>query len=268
MPTADRRESTNDSAPMGDIDRPGLQRPLVTAWPQRAALRAGSEARAARSIRPAQRIVDAGCHLSLTKGGNFTITELAKESGVSLQTFYRYFAGRDEVVLAVIEQRIAEACVFLRVEALQQPDALSRLRWYVDATLGLLQDRSRPAARRFFAAERYRLQEFFPNEIESAVDSFVWLLVPEIEAATAAGLLRPRDVERDARFVTQMVLSTFHSYAFATEPPPIDLNNQVWEFCFAALGGLDGTESAATANQVAPGWAARTRLRRPRRTGN
>jgi AcrR family transcriptional regulator len=33
-----------------------------------------------------------------------------KEAGVALQTFYRYFASKDELLLAVIADAMTEAC--------------------------------------------------------------------------------------------------------------------------------------------------------------
>ena len=44
------------------------------------------------------------------KGDAFTTQELVKEAGVALQTFYRYFASKDELLLAVIADAMADAC--------------------------------------------------------------------------------------------------------------------------------------------------------------
>jgi TetR/AcrR family transcriptional regulator len=241
-------------------ERQRLDSSFTTAWPERAATRAGYAGRPARTIRPAQKIVDAACSITAVKGSDFTITELAKEAGVSLQTFYRYFAGRDEVVLAVIEQRIAETCVLMRVEAQQQPDSLSRLRWYIASTIGRLQERIPAAPRRFAAAERYRLQEFFPAEIDRADEAFTRLLLPEIEACTKEGLLIPFDAESDARFVTQFILSIFHQHAFSNDPVPDDLAERVWEFCFRALGGRMAETADGTAADTNTGWGPLARL--------
>ncbi len=81
-------------------------------WPARAAARAGVDERPRRrTSEPARLIVEAAQRLVSEKGSSFTIQGLAREAGFSLQTFYRYFAGKEELLLAVIEQRIADACV-------------------------------------------------------------------------------------------------------------------------------------------------------------
>ncbi len=180
----------------------------------------------------------------MQRGGDFTIQELARQGGVSLQTFYRYFAGRDEVVLAVIEQRIAEACAFLRSGSMHLTEPVQRVKWYVETTLQLLGPNGGTPAGKFFAAERYRLQQFYPQEIERAVGAFSAMLVPEIQAATEVGQLKSSDCERDARFVTQLVVSSFHNYTFSPEPPPPDLAAQVWDFCLTAMGGSSRDEVA------------------------
>ncbi len=230
-------------------------------WPERAAARSGAKSRSGRASRPAQRVVDAACQISLERGGEFTIQELAKEASVSLQTFYRYFAGRDEVVLAVIEHRIAQACEFLRSESVHITNPVERVRWYVETTLQLLGIGGVTATRKFFAAERYRLQQLYPAEIERAVGAFSALLAPEIRAATEAGQLHSSDSERDARFVTQLVVSTFHNYTFSSEPPPPNLAADVWEFCLTALGGY---RDAMPDNTLVSRRSSKARIKRSR----
>lgn len=211
---------------------------IELSWPGRAAARAGiTEQSRARSNRHAEQIVEAALRLTWQKGSAFTIHELAKEAGVSLQTFYRYFAGKDELILAVIEQRIAEACVAFNLGARHEPDPVQRLRSYVVTAIAGLDGRASPAARRFISSEHFRLQEAYPDELAQATAAFARLLIPDVEAATEAGQLAPGDAEQNAWFVNRLVMTTFHHYAFASAPPPDDLADQLWSFCHRALGG-------------------------------
>ena len=51
-------------------------------------------------------------------------------------------------------------------------------------------------------------------------------------------MLRPNDPERDAWFVTKLVMAVFHHYAFAeAEPDAEAIGTSLWSFCHAALGG-------------------------------
>lgn len=238
---------------MADPAATGEVRPAGS-WRIRAAERAGLDRRSrSPSVKHAELIVEAARRLTAEKGASFTIQELAKDAGVSLQTFYRHFAGKEELILAVIEETIAESCEAFEAEAEAQTEPLDRLRSYVVGTLQLLQEPSSVAARRFITSQHYRLHEIYPDELAQATQAFTRLLVPEIEAAAAAGLLDPDDVERDAWFVTQIVMSTFHHYSFAEgSRPPADLPERVWEFCLKGLGGAPGPARRGAGAEALP----------------
>ena len=54
-------------------------------------------------------MLDAALRLIREKGDSFT-TQDGQEAGVALQTFYRYFASKDQPPLAVIADAMADAC--------------------------------------------------------------------------------------------------------------------------------------------------------------
>src|SRR2546423_10218460 len=111
----------------------------IEAWAERAAERSPSVQRSrARSLQQARVIVDAARRLIVDKGENFTTQELIKEAGVALQTFYRYFGSKDELLLAVIEEMIAESCALWRKQATGVDDPVERLRSYVTSALASL----------------------------------------------------------------------------------------------------------------------------------
>ena len=84
-------------------------------WAERAADRSPAVQRSrARQMEQATLIVDAARRLIAERGERFTTQELVKEAGVALQTFYRIFAGKDQLLLAVFENLIAESCVRVR----------------------------------------------------------------------------------------------------------------------------------------------------------
>ena len=63
----------------------------------------------ARQIEQAKAVVAAARRLIVERGDQFTTQELVKEAGVALQTFYRIFGGKDQLLLAVFEDLIAES---------------------------------------------------------------------------------------------------------------------------------------------------------------
>ncbi|CUU55102.1 TetR family transcriptional regulator [Frankia sp. CcI49] len=223
-------------------------------WAERAADRSPVVHRSrSRSIQQTRGIVDAARRLIAVKGSSFTTQELVKEAGVAMQTFYRHFTGKDQLLLAVIEDVVAESALRFEEAARAIPDPLSRLRYYLTTTVdGLFED---IGWSRFVTSEHWRLRERFPKEIADADQPFTDLIERELRAAQDAGLLPPSDVGRDAEMVARVVMSVFHHYAFAHGRwSPQDIGDYLWEFC---LGGISRADNPRlTALTVAPGASA------------
>src|SRR5438876_21944 len=110
-------------------------------WAERAADRSPTLQRSrARQIEQAKVIVDAARRLIAERGEHFTTQELVKEAGVALQTFYRLFSGKDQLLLAVFEDMIAESCMQYEDAARELPDPVARLHFYVTEALRSLSD--------------------------------------------------------------------------------------------------------------------------------
>jgi AcrR family transcriptional regulator len=209
-------------------------------WVERAADRSPIVQRSrSRSVQHAKLIVDAARRLILVKGGGFTTQELVKEAGVALQTFYRYFAGKDELLLAVMEDMIAESCVVLEQQASGLTDPVDRLQFYITAVVGTLgADGDESAAARFVSTEHWRLHRLYPDELTQANKHYADLILGEIHAAAEAGLLKPAHPESDAWLITHLVTGVYHHYAFATtDESGKDIGQRLWAFCHTALGG-------------------------------
>jgi AcrR family transcriptional regulator len=183
-------------------------------------------------------IVDAARRLIAERGERFTTQELVKEAGVALQTFYRIFSGKDQLLLAVFENMIAESCAEYERAAADLPDPVSRLHYYVTITVAGLDATAAGIGPRFVTAEHWRLHELFPDEMTHATQHFTDLVARQLELATADGLLASTDSQRDAWFVTKLVMAVFHHYAFADQPPDARVvSDDLWDFCRRALGG-------------------------------
>ena len=182
------------------------------------------------------------------KGPSFTTQELIKEAGIALQTFYRYFPGKDYLLLAVIEDVIDENCAAFRMQAAKLPEPIERLRYYVTATVHGLEVHGGSSS--FMTSEHFRLQALYPAEVSRATQHFTDLLVEEIHEAMAAGRLQPQDPEYSAWLITQLTMAVFHHYECAGLDEPIDrIANKVWAFCFTALSGPTPTSLPAKATR-------------------
>ena len=80
-------------------------------WVERAVERSAAVQRSRSRIANQVRLMlDAARRLIRDQDGDFTTQDLVAEAGVALQTFYRYFASKDELLLAVIGDAMTEAC--------------------------------------------------------------------------------------------------------------------------------------------------------------
>jgi AcrR family transcriptional regulator len=181
-------------------------------------------------------MLDAALRLIREKGDAFTTQELVKEAGVALQTFYRYFASKDELLLAVIADAMTDACARWSETAGELGDPVERLHFYVTAVIDVLDSEGGGGeTARFVVSTRWRLHRIFPDELAEAEKPFVDLLLGEINAGVDSGLLRPADPKWAAWFIVELVRSVYHYYAYVPRQP--DVKEQLWEFCLTALGG-------------------------------
>jgi TetR/AcrR family transcriptional regulator len=182
-------------------------------------------------------LVDAARRLA-NASENFTTQDLAKEAGVSVQTFYRHFASKDELVLAVLEETTTELCAAFEL-AEPTTDPVARLRILITGVFEPLAG-GEPTVR-FLAADYWRLIKLFPDEMDGVVKPYVDLLAGTIEKGCAAGVFSSPDVQRDAWLILQMVSSVYHQ---ATARPGVEhaLGEDVWNWCLRVLspGTIDG----------------------------
>lgn len=212
-------------------------------WAERAADRSPIVQRSrSRGVQQAKAIVEAARRLIEVKGSSFTTQELVKEAGVALQTFYRYFAGKDQLLLAVMEDILAESTADYERQASRLRSPVERLRFYVTTVAGGVDTRDHAAGARFITAEHWRLHRLYPDELAHAIRPFTDLVHREIETAIEAGLLRPPHPEYDAWLITQLVMAVYHHYAFASsDESSEEIGERVWAFCLGALGGSEDT---------------------------
>src|SRR5215212_6444506 len=94
----------------------------------------------ARSLDPArvraenrvQRFLDAAVELMVSSPGkDFTVQEVVERSGQSLRSFYQYFAGKYELLLALFEESVRSTAAAVREAIAEEDDALGRLRRFV-----------------------------------------------------------------------------------------------------------------------------------------
>ncbi len=79
-----------------------------------------------------QRFLDAAFELLTSRPGrDFTVQEVVERSGQSLHSFYQYFGGKHELLLALIEESVRKATDHLRLVIAEEHQPVERLHRFV-----------------------------------------------------------------------------------------------------------------------------------------
>jgi AcrR family transcriptional regulator len=215
--------------PAADSEAPPSRRELAVA-------RSLDPARA-RAEKRVQRFLDAAMELmDSADGKEFTVQEVVERSGQSLRSFYQYFAGKHELLLALFEESIRTTAAQVGTAVDQSDDPLERLRVFCVEYYRLC----RPTPRRKGKTDPARAMGEFaqqlltahPKEASRAFVPLVSLLEEILDEAAAAGVIRD-DLNhgRIAGIVLQAVMFNYFAATISASsvPPDEDASEDLWE---------------------------------------
>jgi AcrR family transcriptional regulator len=141
-----------------------------------------------------QALIDAGLALLRGHGAEtFTVNDVLVEAGLSTRAFYRHFASKEALVLAVYEQDARRSSARLRDRMTASGSIRGALEVWIDETLALGFAPARAKRTRPLAREGLHLQAQFPQEFAKIVAGIIDPLVAVLRLVPTA------DPERDAR---------------------------------------------------------------------
>jgi AcrR family transcriptional regulator len=167
---------------------------------------------------------------------DFTVQDVVDRSRMALRTFYKFFASKDDLLVAVHETIIAnEVAPRLRERCDAVSGPVQRLRAYIDGMYELTPDPT-PVARAL-TIYRNRLAETRPDDLERAFKPQIDLVVELVRAVADSGALRGKlDPETAARLLHYTVLAVTHARILGTEGSVHVKPEELWEFCASGLG--------------------------------
>jgi AcrR family transcriptional regulator len=221
-------------------------------WREMAVARSLDPARV-RAEKRVERFLDAALDLmSSASGKEFTVQEVVERSGQSLRSFYQYFAGKHELLLALFEESLRTTADHLRAVVADEDDPLARLRRFTTEYYRLCRpvapgtrtrDRPTPA----LGAFAQQLLTEHPKEAARAYVPLVSLLEQLLDDAAAAGDVRPGLRHRQIAGVVVQAIS-FHAFSTTISGAPAwadgaDSSVDLWELLIRGIGtdGTDGT---------------------------
>lgn len=224
------------SAGMADTDTEAAREP---AWRQRAVSRRLDAARS-RAEGRIQRFIDAAFSLIDEKGTtDFTIQEVLERSKQSLRAFYQYFDGKDELLLALLEEFVIEAVDDLGSVVAAETDPVERLRvaavrlhaWCDPSDVPRVKSSHN---RRPISEFAVQLSINHPVPVAEAMAPIIDLLVGLVDAAVEAGSLRVADPQRAAVLIGQTMMQNWVTNR-AVDPRRWITADEAWAFCLHGL---------------------------------
>jgi AcrR family transcriptional regulator len=164
------------------------------------------------------------------------MSQLVAAAGTSLKSFYRCFASKDELLVALFEDDARRGADALSAAVACHDEPVARVRCAVEGLFGFVTVDGHLPYAAALVREHLRLSESRPEELRAVLQPFVDILRVELEAAGRAGVLRVDDAGRLARTLFHLVLSHLHALiCHQIEEPASQVADDVWAFCAAAL---------------------------------
>ena len=224
---ADAEQPADDGSVVVDDDPGALG---DGAWRERAIERSTRTARQ-RAAKRVQQFLNSAREIIADKGSiEFTVQEVVDRSKLSLRSFYQYFDGKHELLLALFEEEMSEAVQRLKA-ATDSGDPIDRLEQAVHVLYDLCTP-DRASEQPLFFEFAQRLLVTHPDEVARAYAPLFEYVVAMAEDAAEAGLLRPGPPRRQAAIVLQAATTTAGRSAGGRQPITAA---EMWEFCLHAI---------------------------------
>ena len=224
----------------------GLDSSSEPVWRQRAIDRSTQPARL-RAAKRVQRFLNSAREIIAEKESTeFTVQEVVDRSKQSLRSFYQYFDGKHELLLALFEEEMDLAVARLReVTATGAP--LDRLKAAVQMLYELCSP-GRVSVQPLFFEFAQRLLVDHPEEVAASYAPVVEYMTALIEDCAAENLLRPGRPRRIAAIVLQTATTTAGRSGGGRQPITAD---EFWSFCLHAIAPDDVVAGLGTASSAA-----------------
>jgi AcrR family transcriptional regulator len=201
------------------------------AWETSALERSLHSARA-RSMERSHRIVAAARTLADESGSaGFTVAQVAERAGLSLKSVYRSFAGKDEILLALLEEESGIGARLLAPAIERHDGPIARVHAFIAGMFDFLTHPGAVGYAGVLVREDRRLAEHHPAELRTALAPLVDLLAAQIAGAVDDDVDVPRAADTVFAVVLDGIAEVTHGGA-----DPATTAEWVVRFCAGGLG--------------------------------
>jgi AcrR family transcriptional regulator len=202
----------------------------LTGWQQRALDRSLTEAKR-RALNKSNGFVRAATRLLNETGSfDFTVQDVVDRSGLSLRSFYQTFGSKDDLTLAVFEESVASAALWLREEMAKFDDPIDEVRAVLT---NFWTGKLSPEVTRAVTLFALRLAATRPAELARALEPQLEVLLDAVERGMRSGQIR---TDIDDRRLAELLMHTANALVQTTILHTGSESADVfWAFCLDGI---------------------------------
>jgi TetR/AcrR family fatty acid metabolism transcriptional regulator len=156
-----------------------------------------------------QQIIDAAIRVFARTGYySSRVSDIAREAGIASGTIYLYFNTKDEILVTLFREKMAEWVSLVRREIATEPDPVAKLRRLVALHFSVLE--SNPDLAEVVQVELRQGHKFFRGASAHEISAYFALIGGVLEEGIATGQIR-RDVP--VKLATKMLFGAMDQVA-------------------------------------------------------
>lgn len=136
-----------------------------------------------------QQIIEAAVRVFARRGYyNSRVSDIAREAGIAAGTIYLYFKTKDDILVTLFRDKMAEFVGALRKAIAGEPDAASKIRRLVSLHFAMLEEN--PDLAEVVQVELRQGQKFFRGASSQEIGAYFALIGSVLEEGVAQGRFR------------------------------------------------------------------------------
>src|SRR5881398_2228707 len=156
-----------------------------------------------------QAIIDAAIRVFARNGFyNSRVSDIAREAGIASGTIYLYFKTKDEILVTLFREKMAEFVSGLRKDIAAEPDAPAKLRRLVRLHFETLE--AQPDMAEVVQVELRQGQKFFRGASAHEISAYFDLIGSTLHEGMAAGQIR---ADLPVKIATKMLFGAMDQMA-------------------------------------------------------
>ncbi len=137
-----------------------------------------------------QQIIDAAIRVFARTGYyNSRVSDIAREAGIASGTIYLYFKTKEEILVTLFREKMAEWVAYVRREITGEPSAVAKIRRLVALHFSVVEQH--PDLAEVVQVELRQGHKFFRGASAHEVSAYFALIGGVLEAGMASGQIRP-----------------------------------------------------------------------------